>query len=90
MQTSYRTKSRNDEIYVQLFEQTGRNASVMGVSNWIAAFDTDEQKKVMDEYPEVLDEWDETYGDRMNQIVFIGRGYDEAKIRRQLNDCITK
>ena len=78
----------DDDIHVQLFEQAGRNASVSEVSNWIAAFDTNEQKKVFDEYPEVLAEWDETYGDRMNQIVFIGRGYDEAQIRRRLNSCI--
>lgn len=78
----------DDDIHVQLFEQAGRNASVSEVSNWIAAFDTKEQEKVFDEYPEVLAEWDETYGDRMNQVVFIGRGYDEAQIRRRLNSCI--
>lgn len=80
----------DDDIHVQLFEQAGRNASVMEVSNWIAAFDIEEQKKVFDEYPEVLKEWDEIYGDRMNQIVFIGRGYDEAKIKSKLNGCIAK
>lgn len=78
----------DDEVHVQLFEQAGRNASVMEVSNWIAAFEPKEQNEVFEEYPEVLEDWDETYGDRMNQIVFIGRGYDETKIRRQLNSCI--
>ncbi len=78
----------DDDIHVQLFEQAGRNVSVTEISNWIAAFDAKEQKKVFDEYPEVLKEWDRTYGDRMNQIVFIGRGYNEAEIRRQLNGCI--
>lgn len=80
----------NDAVHVQLFEQAGRNASVTEISNWIAAFDAKEQKEVFDEYPEVLDDWDETYGDRMNQIVFIGRGYDEAEIRRHLDGCIAE
>lgn len=80
----------DDDIHVQLFEQAGRNATVTEVSNWIAAFDAKEQKKVFDEYPEVLDDWDETYGDRMNQIVFIGRGYNEAEIRRKLGSCIAE
>lgn len=78
----------DDDLHVQLFEQAGRNASVTEVSNWIAAFTAEEQKEVSEEYPEILDDWDETYGDRMNQIVFIGREYDEAEIRRQLNRCI--
>lgn len=78
----------DDDIHVQLFEQAGRNASVTEVSNWIAAFSAEEQKEVFEEYPETLDDWDEAYGDRMNQIVFIGREYDEAEIRRQLNRCI--
>ena len=78
----------DDDIHVQLFEQAGRNSSITEVSNWIAALDQEEQKEVFEEYPEVLEEWDVTYGDRMNQIVFIGRGYDEAKIRKQLDNCI--
>lgn len=78
----------DDDVHVQLFEQAGRNTSITEISNWIAAFDAKEQKKVFDEYPEVLNDWDETYGDRMNQIVFIGRGYDEAEIRRHLDSCI--
>lgn len=36
---------------------------------------------------EVLDDWDEKYGDRMNQIVFIGRGYDKEKIINKLKGC---
>lgn len=79
----------DDDIHVHLFEQAGRNASVTEVSNWIAAFEAKEREEVFKEYPEVQKDWDETYGDRMNQIVFIGRGYDEAQIRRQLDSCIT-
>lgn len=79
----------DDDIHVHLFEQAGRNASVTEVSNWIAAFEAKEREEVFKEYPEVQKDWDETYGDRMNQIVFIGRGYEEAQIRRQLDSCIT-
>jgi len=39
------------------------------------------------EYPEVLAEWDDIFGDRMNQIVFIGRDFDEEKIKEQLDGC---
>jgi len=33
--------------------------------------------------------WDKTYGDRMNEIVFIGLKMDEKNIRTQLNSCLS-
>jgi len=32
--------------------------------------------------------WDERFGDRKNEIVFIGQGMDEATIRSQLDACL--
>lgn len=32
--------------------------------------------------------WDAVYGDRRQEIVFIGTGMDEADIRRQLDECL--
>jgi len=32
--------------------------------------------------------WDITFGDRKNEIVFIGQDMDEARIRRELNACL--
>lgn len=78
----------DDDMHVQLFEQAGRNASVTEYSNWIAAFEEKDKQEVFDAYPEVLEEWDERYGDRLNQVVFIGRDYDEQEITLKLNDCL--
>nr|MCR5716180.1 GTP-binding protein [Lachnospiraceae bacterium] len=33
-------------------------------------------------------EWDETYGDRMNQIVFIGKAYDQKAVEEKLKQCM--
>ena len=77
-----------DDIHVQLFEQAGRNASVTIVSNWVAAFNEQEQKKQIQEHPEILDDWDKKYGDRLNQIVFIGKKIDRKKITARLQECI--
>lgn len=74
----------DDDVHVQLFEQAGRNASVNEYSNWVAAFDEKDKQEVFQYYPEVLEEWDEEYGDRMNQIVFIGRGYNKDEITEKL------
>jgi len=78
-----------DDVHVQLFEQAGRNASVSEVSNWVAAFPEDEKKKVIEAYPDIIEEWDDVYGDRMNQIVFIGKNLDKEKIIKMLDDCLT-
>lgn len=80
----------DDDIHVQLFEQAGRNASVSEVSNWVASMSRDDQKMIFENYPETLEGWDERYGDRQNQIVFIGKGYDAEKIIEILNQCIVK
>ncbi len=33
--------------------------------------------------------WDKTFGDRKNEIVFIGQDMDEAKIRTDLDNCLS-
>jgi len=78
----------DDDIHVQLFEQAGRNASITEVSNWVASLPEEDQKEVFENYPEALNDWDETYGDRLNQVVFIGRGYDKSETIRKLQDCL--
>lgn len=32
--------------------------------------------------------WDPEFGDRENQIVFIGKGYDQEEIKRELEKCL--
>lgn len=78
---------QDDDMHVQLFEQAGRNASVTIVSNWVAAFPEDEKQRLMEENPEIAETWDETYGDRMNQIVFIGKQISEKNITERLRQC---
>lgn len=78
----------DDDIHVQLFEQAGRNASVTIVSNWLAAFGEKEREREIQENPEILEGWDEKYGDRLNQIVFIGKNLDRDQIISRLQICL--
>ena len=78
----------DDDVHVQLFEQAGRNAVVSKMSNWVASLSAEEQKNVFEEYPEVRDDWDEVYGDRMIQIVFIGKNIDKEHISAKISECI--
>ena len=78
----------DDDIHVQLFEQAGRNASITIVSNWVAAFGKKEREREIREHPEILEDWDEKYGDRFNQIVFIGKNLNRDQIISRLQTCV--
>lgn len=78
----------DDEKHVQLFEQAGRNASVTELTEWMAAWSEEELTAIEKEYPDIRDDWDETYGDRINQLVFIGKGYKKSEIIEKVYDCI--
>ena len=73
---------------VQLFEQAGRNSSVMPVSYWIDALREDQKQAYLAENPEVRENWDSRYGDRENQVVFIGKGFNKDSIRTELEKCL--
>lgn len=73
---------------VQLFEQAGRNSSIMEVSYWIDALVEDQKKEYIEQNPDITKNWDEKFGDRENQIVFIGKGYNKAEIKTALESCL--
>lgn len=75
---------------VLLFEQAGRNSSVMAVAYWVAALDEKTQKECLEGDEELRATWDEKYGDRINQIVFIGKNYDKDAIIDRLEECLAE
>lgn len=79
---------KEQDADVLLFEQAGRNTNVMAVAYWVAALDKQTQKQCLDDDPELKANWDKKYGDRLNQVVFIGKGYDEKHIRSCLDGCL--
>lgn len=73
---------------VQLFEQAGRNSSVMEVSYWVDALVDEQKNEILANNPDMKESWDAEFGDRENQIVFIGKGYDQAEIKSALEKCL--
>ena len=73
---------------VQLLEQAGNNITITPVSNWVAGFSKKEQKEMLAYYPDIKANWHEKYGDRLNELVLIGRGYDQREIINALNSCL--
>lgn len=78
----------DDWKHIQLFEQAGRNASITELSEWVSAWPKEELDKVVLDFPDIKDDWDDHYGDRCNQVVFIGKGYEKADIVKRLYECI--
>ena len=73
---------------VQLFEQAGRNSSVMEVSYWVDALVDEQKNEILANNPDMKENWDPEFGDRENQIVFIGKGYNQEEIKRELEKCL--
>ncbi|WP_242845534.1 GTP-binding protein [Butyrivibrio sp. WCE2006] len=48
----------------------------------------EELAPIVEDFPDLKDDWDEVYGDRCNQVVFIGKGYEKADIVILLYECI--
>ena len=73
---------------VQLFEQAGRNSSVMTVAYWIDALEEKQKQEYLEYNPDVKEAWDDEFGDRVNQLVIIGKDYNQKEIRAALESCL--
>ena len=77
-----------DMCYV--FEQAGRQVSVTENGLFVDSAPEDEKKKIIDDNPEVLDDWDPVTGDRVTRICIIGRQMDKDAIVKGLDACVTE
>ena len=73
-----------------LFEQAGKQASAQNFGRWFAAESKEVQKQILSENPQLLNVWDETYGDRIVRLVFIGQHMEKKKIIAVMDSCLDK
>ncbi|MEA3320744.1 MAG: GTP-binding protein [Bacillota bacterium] len=78
--------SRND--MAGLISQAGASIMIQGAGEWVASYDEEEKQLTLKEEPELLERWDETYGDRMTELVFIGIEMEQTQIERSLDTCL--
>ncbi|MCD8169883.1 MAG: GTP-binding protein [Clostridiales bacterium] len=77
-----------DKDHAVLFEQAGNSIALTPGVRWIVSYSEEERQEVLEKYPQVLEDWDETNGDKENQIVFIGKEMDIERLIRELDACL--
>ena len=78
----------NEASYV--LEQAGKQIQASDAGLWVATAPEVEKQQIIRESPEILEDWDEKYGDRMIKLVFIGRNMDKEQIIKDLDSCLVK
>ena len=72
-----------------LFEQAGKQMSLKNAGQWYATMPENQLANMLRSDPVLAADWDETYGDRMQKLVFIGQNIDKAYIKKELDACLT-
>ena len=79
----------NDEknkCYV--FEQAGKQVQIRDAGQWYATMPADQLERMKAQTPALRRDWDDTYGDRMQKLVFIGQNLDQEAITKELDACL--
>lgn len=78
-------KHNTDMSY--LFEQAGTQKKLTEAGYWYATAPAEELEVLMEQEPGLARDWDDTYGDRMVKLVFIGQNMDKEAIVAALDKC---
>ena len=73
-----------------IFETAGTQKMMNEGGAWYATLPEKEIKQLRKEEPKLDKDWDETYGDRMVKLVFIGKDMDKKAIIAKMDDCLEK
>ena len=81
-------KNEMDNCYI--FEQAGKQVQLRDAGLWFATMPANELAMMMDREPTLRRDWDDTYGDRMQKLVFIGQHLDKDALVKELDACLTR
>jgi G3E family GTPase len=71
-----------------LWSQAGGSASCEGAGMWYAALPKDEWPEDEEARAQIQNDWQEPWGDRRQELVFIGTELDEAALRARLDAAL--
>lgn len=78
----------DDKDMCYLFEQAGKQISMRNAGQWYATMPAEELADFLAKNPGVARDWHDTYGDRMQKLVFIGQQMDREAIIKDLDFCL--
>ncbi|MES3516706.1 MAG: GTP-binding protein [Natronomonas sp.] len=69
-------------------DKAGQSVRAGPQGRWIATLPPEQQKRYLQSVPDLEDDWDEEWGDRGVELVFIGREYDPTELESRLTACL--
>ena len=81
---------KGEEDVCYLFEQAGKQVKLQNIGQWYATMPAAELEMMKQRDPNLNRDWDETYGDRMQKLVFIGQHLDKEAIATLLDACLAE
>ena len=81
---------KGEEDICYLFEQAGKQVKLQNVGQWYATMPKAELEAMKQRDPNLRRDWDDTYGVRMQKLVFIGQHLDKEAIATMLDACLAE
>ena len=81
---------KGEEDICYLFEQAGKQGKLQNIGQWYATMPAAELEMMKQRDANLRRDWDETYGDRMQKLVFIGQHLDKEAITTLLDACLAE
>ncbi len=71
-----------------LLSQAGTSISMQAAGRWMASYPEEDIKQLLQEEEAWREKWDDTYGDRLTELVLIGIHMNADRIERSLDQCL--
>ncbi|ADI25674.1 GTP-binding protein [Geobacillus sp. C56-T3] len=71
-----------------LLSQAGTSISMQAAGRWMASYPEEDIKQLLQEEEAWQEKWDDTYGDRLTELVLIGIHMNADRIERSLDQCL--
>jgi G3E family GTPase len=69
-------------------DKAGQSVRAGPNGTWIATLPKAQREKYLAARPGLRDDWDDQWGDRGSELVFIGREFDQETLTERLEDCV--
>jgi G3E family GTPase len=71
-----------------MLAQAGPSIQLGGSGHWLASLPEAEREQLHTEQPELFEQWDEQWGDRINEFVMIGIDMNRTEVEQALDRCL--